>query len=728
MLSFFYKGHRFFIAFAGVCSIVWAFFFFIGEGDKKGSFAIDGASYLVGKKGIKGGIVKGEIEAMKQFLSYDFGYGFNDVLQKQNVFGGGFFIDLIHSSFGDELIKRFFPLIKGDFAKRVDTHKRFGFYKDPSGKFFLEQNLKERAKPFYDLYKKVTLKGRKVDEELFKDYIALCFMQKSITPAFMQNLVSSSMKFMGLPIDETVNRRNFALFSAKNNEEIFGEAFIEICAQVLLQCGNYLEQRGYNTPYEEAKGVIIRKAMGEITEKYHTVEEISKLKEILHIYQENLGIREEELIGVCQKLMNFQKMLKDMDNAILVDKSTICELFSDSIQKISATVIKDSDLLRVKSVEDALLLQCYLESIGEVNEFLSPPLNQYPEEKIEQIAPSLFTKKYELKIALVKKSLLGGTIPLKMVWDFQTCQTGWDLIREKFGLEDINKGERFAFFQNLDEEKKRVIEEYARQKLVEEDDLFFKKGLDKQPLRLITFDFNKRVNSNFLYEGIDEIALQHLLEEKNEGDTIDFYTQDGEHYFTIYIVKKGQKQIACFSQAKQKGYLKPLLDSKLEKLSGANRSELLQKLLLKEGGEQVYKKILESEKEGKVYAEKMVKRLENFDVSCIQNPSALLAPFAIEKSKQIITKSGKNGSLWKMHFLGLKKGDESALEYEQNNIPYKIIIDDFLLDEEKVDMYVKAVGQKIAGDQKDEFYFKLFSHIQDNDLLDRLRVTKEQAL
>ena len=181
--------------------------------------------YEVGNKNYTKKVTKRQIEAMKVYLSYDFGYDWNDSLDRHNIFADGFFIDLLDSSFGRSLAEKYFSLVKEDFAERVGVHKRFRFYRHPSGNFDLETELKMYARDLYAQYAKVASKDKEVDVSLLHDYMGLANEHRRFRPRDIKRLTTLFIRDRKIGADPTVQRRNFAIFQARSNEEFFWNSF-----------------------------------------------------------------------------------------------------------------------------------------------------------------------------------------------------------------------------------------------------------------------------------------------------------------------------------------------------------------------------------------------------------------------------------------------------------------------------------------------------------------------
>lgn len=731
MLSFFYRNHRGILSVVVICLIFSMFFFAVaGRGDLPTPKRNNEIVYKVGKDIHQKKVSKRQIDAMKVYLSYDFGTDLNDSLEKQNIFSDGFFIDLLDSSFGRGLAEKYFDLVKDDFSQRVQVHKNFRFYRHPSGKLDLEKELKRYAKDLYSHYKKVAAKDKAIDVKLLHEYIALAREQKKFSPRNTQRLTSLFIRDRRIGNDPSVEKRNFALFYAKSNEDLFGGAFIELCAQAVIQGANIAKENGYYTSYEEAKGIIMRRSMNLILNKYVRAEDKEILSKIHKSYQNSLGIQERDLVNAARDIITFKKMCKDVDTSVLLDKLSIKKMYSKEVENILVNIIHDSSNLMVHNIDDALQLQCYLESIGNVKEFIIPSEVVYDEKDIIKIAPALFTKRYELKLATLSKSEAANALHLKNIWEFQVSDKGWSLLKEKFSFDEVNASDRFSFLQSLKKEMKEEVEEYSRAKLVDVDNTFIRNCIDKLNLKKVSFSYNELIPSESFYKGFNERELASLLEGKKEGEELSFYTQDNEHFYRIYLLKKCKNiEFASFNLAKKKGYLTYLVNQKVKKISKGKvltdetKKWYKEKLLYKEAKESVAKKIIQAEKKGVPYTEHMEKRLKAYkEKEPIYPP--LLKQFSIYRGKEVVSRKGEGKEMAQEEFFSMKKGDVSSIYYLENNQPYYICFLNKKINEVKLKKYEKLLKTEILKERKDRLFDQLVSHIETNELIEMSRFEK----
>ena len=252
-------------------------------------------------------------------------------------------------------------------------------------------------------------------------------------------------------------------------------------------------------------------------------------------------------------------------------------------------------------------------------------------------------------------------------------------------------------------------------------------------MKKVSFPFNELISSGVFYDGFNEKELASLLEEKKEGEELAFYTQDNERFYRIYLIKKPAGiEFSSFRLAKTKGYLKALVDAKLEKMykgkaiSEDRKIALRKRLLKKEAGEVIAKKIIEAEKDGIAYSAHMEKRLKEFkgkeqeEIECPE----LLKQFSIYQGNEIVNRKDKSQEMAKEEFFAMEKGDVSSIYHLNNAMPYYIHFIAKKIDEEKLKKYEDLVHKEIAKEGRDRLFDQLVSYIEENAMIEMSRFEK----
>ncbi|MCH9622086.1 MAG: hypothetical protein S4CHLAM20_15210 [Chlamydiia bacterium] len=728
MLSFFSKHSRVMMSGVMICVVFTMLFFGVGGKNLPQKAEVKDVVYQIGEKQIKRRVFKKQIDSMKTYLSYDLGYGFNDVLERQNIFSDGFFVELISSALGKKLVYEHYDLLKDDFATQMKKHRRQRMYKHPSGKVSLEGQLKIYAKDFHASIKKVDDKKREIDVSLLVDMIDMVRHQIDFTPHDMRLLMKICLRDYHNLEDPMLERKNMAIFQARNNEDLFGSAFMELFAQVVLEGAAFAKDHGFSVSYEEAEGVVLRKAKDLIDDKFQAIENEKQYDEVLSRFEYSLGLSRKDLVKAAQAVMTFEKMLKNNDNSLLIDQMALSKLFGSKVETLIVDKVEENRNLAVTSVQDALELNAYLTSIGEQDEFLMVPKKTYDESVILKKAPNLFTKNYVLKMASRSKLQVGNDIALKKLWKFQTGD-GWDVIAEKFSLEkNLSKDERFYVLQSLSKAKQKDVDAFSRHAYVDSQMDLVKEALKKQDLSKVTFYYNENVKSNHFPEGFDETKLMEEVDKLNKGEELSFYSQDDKLFFRVMLLKKPEKaSFTSFAQAKENGFLAKMVEDEVMaaakdvEMDEELREKLLFRMLEGKAGKKVAAQIQKCEKNKKVYGIHQFQRLGFYKEGKVKLATdEHLKQFNLDVSKIVITRNGKESKYARDSFFKLKIGDTSKAEFS-DAIPFYITLKEKKIDQGKLKKLSEKLREEMCKEARKKVYDSLAMHITENGMLEHSR-------
>lgn len=686
--------------------------------------------YKVGSKSVRRKLSKRQIESMKTFLSYDLGYGFNEVLNRQNIFADGFFLELVSSSLGKALAKKHFDLLKGDFSAKLEKNKRYKLYRHPSGKLNLEDKLEAFSPEIYEGYRKLIEKKSEVTPELLCVALDLANAQRAFTPKDMKTIVRVFMREPSVGHDQAVERKNFALFQAQNNEDLFGGAFMELFAQVMIEGGAFAKEQGFGVSYEEAEGIIMRRARDLIETKFSNIEAKDELVKLVDRYERELGLQRKDLVKAAQSVLSFQRLIKNVDNALLVDKMGLSKMFEDKVETLVVDVVKESSARDVSTVDDALELDLYLASVGDQETFLAVPEKAYCEQDLQEKAPMLFSENTVVKYAAVSKSELSKSVPIKKVWDFETSDAGWALVSEKFSLKsDQSSDARFKVLRALPEEKQKAIDSYAKEQLVSMDLSFVSKALEKKDLEKFTIHYNKEFPIRAFGKGIELAQLMSDLENVKEGEGLDFYTQDNEHYFKFVVVKKSEgKTRLSFKAAKESGFLAHMVEQKVKEAFGKEEisKKDKEKFLSNRAGKDVLDTLLEREKKQQYYDDHQKERLSLIKEGKLAlSDDSILSEFNWEVLPEKVARTSNRRRYAKEEFFKMKEGEQSDLHYANGRLFY-IVLKERKVNKANLKTFSKKVKEELVKEARKGLFDQLYAHIVGNELIELSRFEEKR--
>ena len=681
--------------------------------------------YKVGSKGYERSFSRSRLENLKTFLNYDLGVGFNDALECQNIFSDGFCLKMLDSALGREISKRYFSLIKDDFESLVVKHRGHRLYRHPSGKLSLLPEMKKYAKDLYVAYQCVQNADRPIDESLFHDYITLATEQRKFRPSDMKKLMQIFARDQHLGQDPILQRKNFALFQVKSNADMFGDAFMDLFAQTVMEGAAFARDHGYSTSFEEAAGIIGRLSSEALLKKYPNLESTEELIKIKNQFAVAMGLSFPDLVQAAIDTITFEKMLSDVDASIILDKMVVKKIYHDNVENLLVNIVQDHPNMRVSSLDDSLELDAYLEALGEKDGFLSVPSTLYDEETLLKKTPALCTKNYVIKIAKRTKKQVAGTISLKDVAAFQVSNSGWEILCKEFLFDkNLQVKKRFSFIRDLDQEQAKKVDQYSRLTMVKSNKKLIEADLNNQELVKEVFGYNQYIPSDLFGKDFDHLLLKDQLDNLSINQELSCYSQNEDEFYRVMLLGKPEKfEFATFDFAKKNNYLKTLVDTKLTALNKGSFNEekrplLLSKLVSKIAGREVLEAIQKAVEEKKFYSAHSHARLtakKNGTLFFLQHP--LLDQFKINEQKEVISRVGKTKEIALEKYFKMQPGEVSNVAFFDGGLAYYISLLAYKFDTEKVEKYHDSIKFEIVKEARNELLHELVNHFEENNMI-----------
>ena len=217
---------------------------------------------------------------------------------------------------------------------------------------------------------------------------------------------------------------------------------------------------------------------------------------------------------------------------------------------------------RLTSMDALKDLEIYLAAVGEKKaSALDIPLKYAPMATIEERAPELVGKRYQLYYATIAKEALQSKVSVKETLAWQCMPENWRVLRENFSELASKEGEPFECLEALTEKTRKQVDSFSRKKIAALHPEWIQEALAAKEMQEKNLFLSTKMEKPF--EGISDCtALAEALEKQDELVT---YTQDQQHYYRFLIKERGaEKEILPYVEA---AHMK-LLDKLSEKLNG----------------------------------------------------------------------------------------------------------------------------------------------------------------
>jgi GcvH upstream region-like protein len=489
--------------------------------------------------------------------------------------------DFLETGLAEVVVAPFLDQLKDELQTRLEKEKRYVPYAHPQAPFVGVENVWHYFAP--NIKKHVdTLKNYTdaATPEAFSTRVQLFLAERQFPATYLKRMIKyqESEQSSWLEPDESLHNRDLALFGYHSTEDWFGNNFLTLMAQYIINTAAVAEEKGLQVTLEEARAGL-----------YNNVEESFKqaqnnpyfaVQNINDYYTDSLrrlGMDEVRLAKIWQRVMLFRRYFLQNRESILVSPLAFEEFYKRMNECVTVEVYKLPSELCFQKMSDVQKFQLYVNGVRDPkfvkreNELLVPR-NFLPVSEIKKIAPELVQKKYRLRYATCSQDLLQAKIGLRATWDWQVQNASWKKLQNKFAQLGAKKAEtedaRRFLLDSLDPKTRNLVDSFSRQEIVKEHPEWIQEALDRAPKKEEELYVREQGGKMPLLGIKDRHALMVLLDKAKlgEGDpSLSLLSQDGNYYHNIVVLERpGVEEILTYKQALQDGTIDALYKKTLE--------------------------------------------------------------------------------------------------------------------------------------------------------------------
>lgn len=478
MLEFLRKYQRYF--FLVITVVVIASFTFFGtysafgsqpeQKDRVVARAIDDSSMMLS-----------EIRKLSRFISSDredalHGHGSSPNFCNDGVIRN----DFLKAGLADLLVAEYFETLKGDFASRLEKAKRFRSYAHPEAIFLSAKTVWDRLLPSLNEEVGVLQMEAEASPAVFVHLSRLYQLQSRLQPETLRRiLIYQHQQYPWLTMDRRLVHEDLALFGFHSMTDWFGNHFVDLIAEFILNVSIIAEQKGYAVSLEEAKGDLV----------HHFVESMEKLAEVkaqsdlnFHQHLRLLGFDERSASEVWRKVLLFRSYFKDVGESAFVDRLPYREFAGFTQESVIIQKYEWSKAIQLKNGQDLAELQFYIKAVCPASKDLLPK-KVLSVEEVEGKFPELVQTTYRAKVAEVSKKQIALRPSLQEVWEWELDEANWTRLKQEFALpEAATRDAKFKTLEQLEPQLRSQIDALSRECLVDQHPAWIEEALAKAPL------------------------------------------------------------------------------------------------------------------------------------------------------------------------------------------------------------------------------------------------------
>ena len=557
MLTVLRKYQKAFIVVVGFFIV--ASFLFFGVSSRMGSMPSKLPDPVVSKAVDGSDIHLLHRDAVMRFISADCLDGhLAQVRQVPNFFNDGVIRrDFLESGLADVMGLRYFDVFKSDLENRHKIAKAHKSYVHPHLAHLNAASIWNQFSN--DLPAKIKkLQGMEFGPEVFKALSSVYVGTKGINGELVRQVLQYQQRQFQGAEDPYLTQADLSLFGANSLEDWFGRAFIERCANVVINGARLAQQKGYVVTREEAQADLWNNGFQFMSAKNRGgAVKGSEVAEYLDKQLQYLQMNQEMAINVWRDVLLFRRLMNEAGGTLFVDPLVQKQFDAYANEGVVVKAYRLPQSMRSNPAELAL----YLEKVGKSSHGM--PNEPRP---LDEIDGQLIEEVFEVRVASCYKPSLVQRVTLKEMLQYELDADHWSSLVAKcptLGGDVSSREGRLVKLDALNPQERGIIDAYAREKIVEQHGEWINEALDEAPMNSETLHVAKSGDREPL-EGISHLsAFAQLL--KEESEKLKGFTDDQKHFYRIEVVKQSQgPNLLTFEQAIDAGVLGNMLSKKLE--------------------------------------------------------------------------------------------------------------------------------------------------------------------
>lgn len=356
-----------------------------------------------------------------------------------------------------------------------------------------------------------------------------------------------------------------SLFGFKNVKDWFGNRFIYLASQFILNVSSLAEQKKYQITKQEVQTDLLQNIYQGYKQLFQNKSiEPSQAMQYFQRELQVLGLNEADVVNAWRHVMLFRRLVLDTSGSVFNDPLAQKQFHLFADQSVEVKLYELPSYLRLPDFSALLKLQVYLEAVSlEQPESLHLPLEFASLDSIEARQPELVQKKVEVRLSSVNIEELTALISLKNTWAWEATDEGWSFLQKRFP-ELKNCSDRIERLDQI--EDRNSIDQVARLEMVRQDKELIKQALQQRPLKTIQLSLRTKPLAQGPYRFfLNDKTCTAFLESAPLGSIEECYSVDTSNFYYIELVSRNdQKELVSFEEAVQDGTLDAILDQKLE--------------------------------------------------------------------------------------------------------------------------------------------------------------------
>lgn len=570
MLAFFRRYQRIFFMFTTVIIVITFSFFGTGDSvaptrsvvDEVVMTATDGRA-----------VYRSEIDRMARFLATDsadkvnargsWGFNFlNDGVVRQ---------DILESGIGRQLIEQFREDIRGDFGSSHGRERAFVPYVHPQARFIGSEmvwaTFNPELKGYYDQLQAAT---DPLTDDAIDARIGLFLAEKQFPAEAMRQILNyQQQQYDWVQEDPSLSRYDLNLFGYRSLSDWFGERFMHLASQFIVNAAAVAEQQGYMVTDAEVVADMLRSTQLSYQRNAQSPYlGVTNSRDYLKKQLQSMGMTENEATEIWRQVLLFRRLLDDTGQSVLVDGHMYRKLHSFARKGVEVDLYELPAELQLGRFEDLQQLEVYLDRVAERSGWdkdapLALPGVSKSVAEVQQKDPELVEWRYLVRIAEADTEALQARVPIRDMWEWQT--QNWEALKNEFPTLKVVLGDvpPLEVLDQVDASTRRRVDAHARSAIVAQHPEWIEETLEKVQAKRLRLGLRLQGGSLPIQGEVDRQALIKLLdaaplsgESAETLPELQKFSADNRHFYRVEVLEKPSgPEILSFAEARRDGTL-----------------------------------------------------------------------------------------------------------------------------------------------------------------------------
>ncbi|MCE5316360.1 MAG: SurA N-terminal domain-containing protein [Parachlamydia sp.] len=520
-------------------------------------------------------VTRGELEQLVTFIGTDS----DDKLLLGGMWGPNFLNDgvirkdILGTGMAQQLIAQYPNEVSQDFDKRLEKEKRYKPYVHPQARFIgVETAWTYLAPQLKQQYNILRSQGSGIAPEAVDARVRLYLEERQLPAPYLHQILRSQQQQYGfVQPDPNLDRTDLSLFNYHTLDDWFGQRFMRLVGELIINGSKIAQQRGYQVSKEEALADLMRNA--EISYRDNQANPnigVANGAEYFNEQLHRLSLDQNKAAQIWRQVLLFRRLFHDVGQAIFIDPQSLQPFDAYAKATVDGDLYRLPSDLRFNNAETMQLFEAYLNVISKRPEegkaLLDLPTQFLSISEISNVNPELVQKRYLLEVAQANKANLQARVGVKETWNWEVEDKNWEAILEAFpemgGKKTATREERYAILDKMKEPVRARVDAYARDAIVSSHPEWLEKALQDAESNRMTVTLNLKGGSNPFAGLKDPASLINLLDKATMGEqsaALAKYSADKQNFYRIVVIDRtAQPEVSTFAEAMEAGTLENL--------------------------------------------------------------------------------------------------------------------------------------------------------------------------